>query len=246
MRLDLALVSRGLMETRAQAQAAIKAGKVIVDGNAISKPSFKVEAGQEITAEKAHPYVSRGGLKLAHALDVFKIDAKNKIALDIGASTGGFTDVLLRSGARKVYAVDVGKDQLHSSLTGDTRVISYEGMDARKLDRNIIQEAPDIIVCDASFISLTKLLRAPLKLATPKADLIALFKPQFEVGKENIGKGGIVSNKGAVSKAREHFDRWLDGVEWHIEKSCASPISGGDGNREYLIHARRVKQGWTP
>lgn len=246
LRLDLALVARGLMETRAQAQASIKAGKVLVDGEVVTKASTKVQSETEISAEKLHPYVSRGGMKLEHALKTFKINVEGKVALDIGASTGGFTDVLLRAGAAKVYAVDVGRDQLHESLRKDKRIVSYEGTDARKLDRSLIDTAPDIIVCDASFISLSKLLRSSMKLASFKADMVLLFKPQFEVGKENIGKGGIVSDQSAIAKARKQFDLWLESEEWQIEKSCTSPIKGGDGNREYLIHARRIIQGWTP
>lgn len=246
VRLDLALVARGLMETRAQGQAAIKAGKVTVDGKVSTKPAQKVSEDQIITAEKAHPYVSRGGMKLAHALEKFNVDVKDKVALDIGSSTGGFSDVLLRAGVRKVYAVDVGRDQLHANLQSNPRIVSYEATDARKLDKNLIDTPLDIIVCDASFISLAKLLKPSLRLAADRADLVTLFKPQFEVGKENIGKGGIVSNQGAIAKARTQFDRWLDAEGWQIEKSCPSPIKGGDGNREYLIHAKPIKQGWTP
>ena len=245
-RLDLALVSRGLMDTRAQGQAAIKAGKVTINGEVCKKASTKVSPDQDIQAEKEHPYVSRGGLKLAHAINVFDVKFAGKTVLDVGASTGGFTDVAIRSGANKVFAVDVGRDQLHISLQKDERIVSYEGMDARKLDARLINIPPDIIVCDASFISLSKLLKTALNLAADRAELIALFKPQFEVGKENIGKGGIVSNQGAVVKARERFDDWLESVGWRVEKSSPSPIRGGDGNREYLIHAKPIKQGWTP
>ncbi|MFC7290956.1 TlyA family RNA methyltransferase [Hirschia litorea] len=246
LRLDLALVARGVMETRAQAQASIKAGKVRVDDEVVTKASFKVQPDQKISGEKLHPFVSRGGMKLEHALKTFNIKVEGKTALDIGSSTGGFTDVLLRAGVVKIYAVDVGRDQLHESLRKDKRIVSYEGMDARKLNRSLIDTAPDIIVCDASFISLSKLLRQSMKLSSLKADMVVLFKPQFEVGKENIGKGGIVSDQNAVAKARKQFDLWLESEGWQIEKSCTSPIKGGDGNREYLIHARRIVQGWTP
>jgi len=245
-RLDLALVARGLMDTRAQGQAAIKAGKVTVDGEVCKKASTKVSSAQDILAEKEHPYVSRGGMKLAHAIKVFNVAFEGKTVLDVGASTGGFTDVALRAGANKIFAVDVGRDQLHQSLHNEDRIVSYEGVDARKLDARLIHTSPDVIVCDVSFISLSKLLKPALKLAADRADLIVLFKPQFEVGKDNIGKGGIVSNQGAIAKARDKFDEWLEGAGWRVEKSCPSPIKGGDGNREYLIHARPIKQGWTP
>lgn len=239
-RLDQALVAWGYMETRAQAQAAIAAGTVHVDGKPASKPSQKVRKGQTITAEKAHPYVSRGGLKLERALDVFGVRAEGKVCLDVGASTGGFTDVLVRSGATKVYAVDVGRDQLHALMRASAKVVNLENTDARSLDEAIIPEAPNLIVCDASFISLEKLLGPAMSLALPDADLITLFKPQFQVGPENVGKGGIVADEEAVNSARARFYAWLKEQGWTVEAECDSPIKGGDGNKEYLVHARRV------
>lgn len=239
-RLDQALVRRGLVETRAQAQAAIAAGGVRVDGVTARKASLKVRPGQALEAEKAHPYVSRGGLKLAHGLEVFGVSAAQRICLDVGASTGGFTDVLLRADAGRVYAVDVGRDQLHASLRDDARVVSLESTDARQLDRGLIPEAPQLVVCDASFIGLEKLLGPALSLATADADVITLFKPQFQVGRAHVGRGGIVSDEAAVRMAREAFERWLESIGWRVRAACDSPITGGDGNREYLLHARRT------
>ena len=238
MRLDLALVARGLMESRALAQAAIKAGGVTVDGVVVSKPSMKITPDQKLGAERPYPHVSRGGLKLAHGLEVFKVSASGRICLDIGASTGGFTDVLLRGGAKMVYAVDVGHDQLHASLRNDPRVVSLEAMDARRLDSRIIPQVPDLLVCDASFIMLEKVLGVPLALVE-QGEAVVLFKPQFQVGPENVGRGGVVTDGAAVKRARAAFEDWLADEGWSVAASCDSPVRGGDGNREYLLHLTR-------
>lgn len=240
-RLDVELVSRGLAPTRTQAREAIEAGKVSVDGVVASKPGQLVSDGSRIDAEAAHPWVSRGGLKLDHGLKTFGIDPSGQHCLDLGASTGGFTDVLLTRGARRVVAVDVGTGQLHPRLRADPRVVSLESTDARNLDAAMVIEPPTLIVCDASFIGLAKLLSRPLSLAAPRATLVALFKPQFEVGRDNIGKGGIVSDAAAVAAARAELERWLEAVDWPVHNWTESPIAGGDGNREALFTARNYR-----
>ena len=237
LRLDQALVEIGSMESRAQAQAAIAAGRVSVDGLRTTKPSQKVRLNQSISAERVHPYVSRGGLKLAHAIEVFNIKVGGRVCLDVGASTGGFTDVLIRAGAAKVFAVDVGRGQLHASMRASPKVVNLESTDARNLNDAMIPEAPELIVCDASFIGLEKLLGPALRLAAPGADLVTLFKPQFQVGPKHVGRGGIVSDSDAVAQARLRVHDWLAGEGWKIIAECDSPIKGGDGNREYLIYA---------
>lgn len=236
-RADRALVELGHFESRAAAQAAIAAGRVIVNGKALSKPSQQVSTDDRIEAEPAHPYVSRGGLKLAHALDVFGVHPAGRHCLDIGASTGGFTDVLLQRGAASVIAVDVGRGQLHEKIATDPRVTSLEATDARSLTANMIGEAPSLIVCDASFISLAKLLEVPLSLAAKGAELVTLFKPQFEVGREFVGKGGLVTDGAAVERAEAAFCDWLSDIKWAVSAKTDSPIRGGDGNAERLIHA---------
>ena len=240
-RLDQALVAMGLMESRAQAQASIAAGLVTVDGVTAAKPGLKVSAEQDVRAQRAHPYVSRGGLKLAHGLKVFRVTPAGRTCLDVGASTGGFTDVLLRAGADHVYAVDVGRGQLHPSLRGHARVTSLESTDARSLTRAILPRAPELVVCDASFIGLEKLLETPLGLAAADAEAVLLFKPQFQVGPAHVGRGGLVSDAVAAAAARAAFDAWLAGQGWRIASDCESPITGGDGNREFLIHAIRQR-----
>ena len=200
-RLDVELVQRGLMASRAQARAAIEAGKVLVEGAVAAKPGLLVTPASTIIAEPAHPWVSRGGLKLDHALQTFGIDPTGLACLDVGASTGGFTDVLLSRGARRVVAVDSGRDQLHLKLRGDPRVISLESTDARDLTAAMLGEPPRLIVVDASFIGLAKLLSRPLELAAEGAWLVGLFKPQFEVGPAHVGRGGIVSDLAAVERA---------------------------------------------
>ena len=240
MRADLYLVRHGHFDTRAQAQAAIGAGKVRADGRIVVKPSQKIPEGAAVQAEPAHPYVSRAALKLAAALDAFGVDPAGAEALDVGASTGGFTEVLLERGAARVMAVDVGRDQLHERLRADERVISLEGQDARDLTADLLPAPPALIVCDASFISLLKLLPPVLGLAARQARLIALVKPQFEVGRAGIGKGGIVKSDALRQEALEAVKAGLDGeAGFRIEAVTDSPIEGGDGNREFLLTALR-------
>ena len=239
-RLDVELVQRGLAPSRAQAREAIETGKVTVNGVLATKAGQVVSDGALIEAIPLHPWVSRGGIKLAHALDVFKVDPAGRHCLDIGSSTGGFTDVLLSGGARRVVAVDVGSGQLHPRLRDDPRVISLETTDARSLAPDAIIEPPTLLVCDASFIGLAKLLAVPLSLAAPDARLVALFKPQFEVGRENIGKGGIVTDLAATDAAAQALTAWLDQAGWAVRAWTDSPIAGGDGNRERLFLAARM------
>jgi 23S rRNA (cytidine1920-2'-O)/16S rRNA (cytidine1409-2'-O)-methyltransferase len=234
-RLDVELVRRGLAESRAQARAAIEAGKVRVGGVVARKASAMVAADALIEAEKAHPWVSRGGIKLEHALTAFGVDPAGLSCLDIGASTGGFTQVLLSRGARKVWAVDAGHSQLHPKIRADSRVINLERTDARELTLALLGEAPQLIVCDVSFIGLAKALPAALDLAGPGARLVGLFKPQFEVGPDHVGKGGIVSDLVAADRAAEAFEHWLVSKGWSVNGWRPSPIFGSDGNAERLF-----------
>ncbi|RIJ26044.1 TlyA family RNA methyltransferase [Henriciella barbarensis] len=236
-RLDKALVTQGYFDSRSAAQAAVAAGTVLVNGRPASKTSQLIGPSDRLEAEPAHPYVSRGGLKLDHALDVFGVDPAGRHCLDVGASTGGFTDVLIQRGAAHVVAVDVGRGQLHERIACDPRVTSYEATDARSLTSAMVGEAPSLIVCDASFISLAKLLEAPLSLAGQGAELVTLFKPQFEVGREFVGKGGMVTDAGAVARAEAEFCDWLADMKWAVSAKTDSPIRGGDGNAERLLHA---------
>lgn len=238
-RADKVLVALGHFDSRAAAQAAIAAGKVTVNGRVLSKPSEKISTEARIEAAPEHPWVSRAGLKLAHALEVFEVDPRGLSCLDVGASTGGFTEVLLANGAARVVAVDVGRDQLHPKLRSDARVVSLEATDARALTAEMLGEPPQLVVCDASFISLHKLLGRPLALAAPNASLIALFKPQFEVGRAHVGKGGIVSDKEVTALAEDAFVAWLAREGWDVRARADSPIKGGDGNAERLIYAVR-------
>ena len=241
-RIDLLLVERGLFESRAKAQAAIEAGGVRANGAVVAKASEAVAQDAEIQAEAAHPWVGRGALKLAHALAHWLISPEDKVVLDIGASTGGFTQVCLAGGADRVYAVDVGRGQLHQQVAADPRVVNLEGHDARKLDSTLIPLAPELIVCDASFIGLEKALPAALQLAAPGADLIALVKPQFEVGPDKVGKGGVVKDEKARQEALEGVIRFLQASGWTVVGAVDSPVEGADGNREYLLHARAPGQ----
>jgi len=239
-RADKVLVALGHFESRTSAQAAIAAGKVTVSGKVLKKASEKITPDVRIKAEPEHPWVSRAGLKLVHALDAFEIDPGGAHCLDVGASTGGFTEVLLVRGAASVIAVDVGRDQLHARLQGDRRVSSLEATDARGLTAETVQMSPELIVCDASFISLHKLLSVPLSLAADQATLIALFKPQFEVGRAHVGKGGIVTDKAAITRAEQVFLDWLAAQGWQVKGRIDSPINGADGNAERLIFAVRA------
>ncbi len=238
MRLDVLLVERGLCTTRARARDAIKRGEVTVADSKAAKPGQLVDDGVDIAvAEDANPYVSRGGLKLAHALDASGIDVTGMSAIDLGASTGGFTDVLLRRGAKEVHAIDVGHDQLHESLRADERVVSIEGLNARHLTKEHIPEPPDIIVCDVSFISLKKALPAALALARPGCRLVALIKPQFEVGRERLGKGGVVRDPSLHEEVCGDMTSWIETRGWRVEGLQRSPIEGPDGNSEFLMVA---------
>lgn len=233
------MVERGLFESRAKARAAIEAGGVTVDGRVVAKASETIDETSAIVAAAAHPWVGRGALKLVHALDLWPVEVAGRIALDVGASTGGFTEVCLSRGAAKVYAVDVGRGQLHPRLAVDPRVVSLEGVDARSLTTETIPEPPRLIVTDVSFIGLAKALPAALALAAPGADLLALVKPQFEVGPERIGKGGLVKDEAARADALSGVAAFVARAGWRVQASVDSPIAGGDGNREFFVHARR-------
>ena len=240
-RLDQALVARGLAPTRSQARDLVMRGCVRIAGHVAAKPGTEVAPGDVIEVEPdAQPYVSRGGLKLAAALAAFGFEARDVVALDIGASTGGFTHALLAAGARHVTAVDVGSGQLHPVIAADPRVASLEGRDARTLTRADVPAA-GAIVADVSFISLTLVLPAVLALAAPGAWLVALVKPQFEAGRGEIGKGGIVRSEAARAAAVEKVRGAIESVPgWRVTGVISSPIAGGSGNRELLIGARHA------
>ena len=237
MRADIFLVEHGYAKSRSEAQAAIRSGLVRANGGRIEKPSQSLAAGASIEYAKPHPYVSRGGLKLAAALEKFALSPEDRICLDIGASTGGFTEVLLAGGASKVYAIDVGHGQLHPKLARDRRVVRRDGVNARDLTKQDVHEAPDAIVADVSFIGLKLALPAALALAAPGAWLVALVKPQFEVGRFAIGKGGVVRDAKAQNAALEDIAAWIAANGWTILGHMESPIAGGEGNREFLIAA---------
>ena len=240
-RADLALVERGLVESRARAQALILGGKVFAGERRIEKPGDTVPVDTELDVRLPdHPWVSRGGLKLVHGLDHFAIDPVGAVALDIGASTGGFTDVLLARGAAKVYAVDVGHGQLAWRLRNDDRVVVLEKTNARHLTAEQVPEPVDLIVCDASFIGLEIVLPASLALASDRATLVALIKPQFEVGKDQVGKKGVVRDPALHKLVCDRIQAWIDGLPgWHVLGITESPITGPEGNKEFLIAARR-------
>ena len=237
-RIDVLLVERGLFDSRAKAQAAIEAGGVTVDGTPVCRPSEKVEAEAKITARPAHAWVGRGALKLAHAFELWPIACAGRTVLDVGASTGGFTQVCLAHGAARVFAVDVGHGQLHPRLAADPRVIDLQGVDARALDRSIITSTPELVVCDASFIGLEKVLPRALSLAAPGADLVALVKPQFQLGPGQAGKGGVVKDEAARQAATQAVCGFLREIGWTVRETAPSPILGGDGNAEHLLWAQ--------
>lgn len=236
------MVSRGLAKSRARAQAAIKAGGVTVDGKPARAASQGVGDDCVIVSVEAHRWVGRGAVKLDHALTLWDIPMDGKAVLDVGASTGGFTEVCLERGARQVFAVDVGSGQLHARLVGDARVVNLEQTDARHLDRDLIPDAPDLIVCDVSFIGLAKVLPVPLMLAADGADLVTLVKPQFEAdGPKGVGKKGVVKSPEAHAAAVASVSTWLDSVGWAVQATTESPIVGGDGNVEFLLWARQAR-----
>lgn len=239
-RVDVLLVERGLAESRSRAQALVMAGLVYAGTRRIEKPGDQLAAETPLDVKgREHPWVSRGGLKLAHALEHFGIDPRGLACLDIGASTGGFTDVLLQHGAQRVYAVDVGHGQLAWALRQDPRVAVLERTNARHLTRAQVPEPIGLVVCDASFIGLEAVLPAPLALAAPEATLIALIKPQFEVGKGRVGKGGVVRDPGLHDEVCARIRAWLEEQGWRVFGIAESPITGPEGNREFLIAARR-------
>jgi 23S rRNA (cytidine1920-2'-O)/16S rRNA (cytidine1409-2'-O)-methyltransferase len=237
-RADRLLVARGLFESRARAQAAIAAGRVCADGVLVRKASEEISDAAIIEAEPEHPYVSRGGVKLVAALDHFAIDVKDRVCLDVGASTGGFSEVLLERGARRIYAVDVGRDQLHARLRGNDRIVSIEATDIRALDPSRLAEPPDFAGVDVSFISLKLVLPAIERLLQQRATLVALIKPQFEVGRADIKKG-IVRDPAVHAAVCAEVESLLAARGWQVGGIIPSPIAGGDGNREFFIEARR-------
>ena len=234
-------MGRGLAESRTKAQALIMAGVVFSGERKLAKPGDMLaeDAALEVRG-KDHPWVSRGGIKLAHGLDHFGFDVTGAVALDIGRSTGGFTDVLLSRGAAKVYAVDVGTNQLAWKLRQDLRVIVHEQTNARHLDRSIVPEPVDIITCDASFISLSKVLESPLKLARSGAKLVVLVKPQFEAGREEVGKGGVVRDPEVHSRVCAAAAEWVGSQGWTVVGVTESPITGPEGNVEFLLGATKI------
>ena len=237
-RADRLLVERGLFDSRTKAQAAIEAGLVAANDVAVRKPSEEIPVDAHLTATAAHPYVSRGGVKLAAALDYFGFDPRGRICLDVGASTGGFTQVLLDRGAARVYAVDVGREQLHESLRGRSEIVLFEDTDIRTCSPAAFRETPNLITVDVSFISLKLVLPAALKLVAHRTELVVLIKPQFEAG-PGIVKKGIVRN-GAVHRAVcDDISALVASLGWRVLGVIPSPITGGDGNAEFLIGAVR-------
>ena len=240
VRADQLLVSRGLAESRTRAQALIMAGAVFSGTRKLAKAGdlLAEDAALEVRG-KDHPWVSRGGIKLDHGLAHFGFDVTDAVALDVGSSTGGFTDVLLSRGAAKVHAVDVGTNQLAWKLRQDPRVVVHEQVNARHLTPEIIPDAIDIIVCDASFIGLAKVLEAPLKLSRPGTLLIALIKPQFEAGRGEVGKGGVVRDPAIHDRVCAEAKAWVEAQGWRVLGVIQSPITGPEGNVEFLLGATR-------
>jgi len=243
-RADQLLVELGLAESRTKAQALILAGLVSCGERRIDKPGDQLAPDAELALKaRDHPWVSRGGVKLAHALDHFRITVEGSVALDIGASTGGFTDVLLAHGARRVHAVDVGHGQLAWKLRQDPRVVVHERLNARHLTRADIPEPIDLVTSDASFIGLATVLPAPLALAAEHAQLVALVKPQFEAGRAHVGKGGVVRDPEVHREVCERAASWVAAQPgWTVVGIVESPILGPEGNREFLLYARRGRE----
>lgn len=237
-RADRLLVERGLFDSRARAQAAIEAGRVIANGKAVSKASEAIDADAELQAEPAHPWVSRGGVKLAAALERYPIDVEDRVCLDVGASTGGFTEVLLQNGARLVCAVDVGTDQLHPSLRNNPRILQLEQTDIRSYAGKRLPARPDVVVIDVSFISLKHVLPVALELAAAPCHLLALIKPQFEAPRSAIKKG-IVRDAAVHDAVCREIAAFAASLGCSDIEVFPSEILGGDGNREFFLGARR-------
>lgn len=238
VRADQLLVTRGLAESRTRAQALILAGNVFAGEKRVAKAGDMLAEDASLSVKgRDHPWVSRGGIKLDHGLTHFGFDVSGSVALDVGSSTGGFTDVLLSRGAAKVYAVDVGTNQLAWKLRSDPRVEVHEQTNARDLTTGIIPEAPDVIVCDASFISLSKVLDAALDLAGPGSRLVALIKPQFEAGRGEVGKGGVVRDPDVHDRVCDEVSDWVRSKGWSVLGVEQSPITGPEGNVEFLLGA---------
>src|ERR1700733_10627336 len=237
-RADRLLVARGLFESRARAQAAIAAGRVTADRVPVRKASDKISPAAVIEAEPEHPYVSRGGVKLVAALDHFRLDVAGRVCLDVGASTGGFAEVLALRGARRVYAIDVGRDQLHARLRARDDIVGIEQTDIRALDPSRLAEPPDFATIDVSFISLKLVLPAAGKLLKPRATLVALIKPQFEAGRRD-SKKGIVRDAAIHAAISDDIAAFLVALGWRVGGGAPSAIHGGDGNREFFIEAER-------
>ncbi|MGB3807942.1 MAG: TlyA family RNA methyltransferase [Erythrobacter sp.] len=239
-RVDHLLVERELVESRTRAQALVMAGLVFAGEQRIDKPGQQVPLDTVLDVRgRDHPWVSRGGVKLAHAIEHFALDPAGAVAMDVGSSTGGFTDVLLTHGAAQVYAVDSGTNQLAWKLRQDERVTVLEQTSARILTREQIDRECDWVVCDASFIALAKVLERPLELAARDCRLVALIKPQFEVAREEVGKGGVVREPALHARVCEEVRAWLETGGWDVEGIVESPITGPQGNVEFLIYARR-------
>jgi 23S rRNA (cytidine1920-2'-O)/16S rRNA (cytidine1409-2'-O)-methyltransferase len=244
VRADQLLVARGLAESRTRAQALILAGNVFAGDKRVAKAGDLLAEDAVLTVKgRDHPWVSRGGIKLDHGLTHFGFDVTGAVALDVGSSTGGFTDVLLSRGAAKVYAVDVGTNQLAWKLRSDPRVAVHEQTNARELTSEIIPEPIDIVVCDASFISLAKVLDAALDLARPGAKLVALVKPQFEAGRQEVGKGGVVRDPAVHRRVCDAAAKWVESRGWNILGIEQSPITGPEGNVEFLLGAVKTASG---
>jgi 23S rRNA (cytidine1920-2'-O)/16S rRNA (cytidine1409-2'-O)-methyltransferase len=239
-RVDQLLVDRGLAESRARAQALVMAGLVFAGETKIDKPGHQITEDAPLDVRgRDHPWVSRGGIKLAHAIEHFGLDPAGVTAMDIGSSTGGFTDVLLQKGAAHVFAVDSGTNQLAWKLREDARVTVLEQTSARILTPELIDRPCIWVVCDASFISLAKVLERPLELAATSCQLVALIKPQFEVGREEVGKGGVVRDPALHARVCGKVRQWLETAGWQVEGIATSPITGPQGNVEFLVSARR-------
>ena len=240
LRADQLLAERGLAESRTRAQALIMAGLVFAGDRKVDKPGQLLPSDTPLDVRgRDHPWVSRGGIKLAHGLDHLAWDVADVVALDVGSSTGGFTDVLLTRGASRVYAVDSGTNQLAWKLRQDERVVVHEQTSARILTAEHIPEFVDLIVCDASFIGLAKVLERPVTFASPNARLLALVKPQFEAGREEVGKGGVVRDPAVHTRVCDAVAAWLTGHGWRIVGITPSPITGPEGNIEFLLAARK-------